>query len=215
MSNLTVYLDNMSSITPDFSSNIELSYHQNSYDVDCIMNGAEQRLDLPTTSYNSDNNNPDDDLCALDDSKELDTLTSWSVAVGEIEWCKTNRGNDRICMCGFSYDFMSQSVKKNQRTFRCSKKNAGCRTIVYISIDSNAYKGSNYAEHNHPPNYHHIKRLLVLKKVKERVLVEPTPVTRIIEDEYIKNNLNNEDRCNFLLPQAQGKNFYNSLLYEI
>jgi len=37
------------------------------------------------------------------------------------------------------------------------------------------------------------------------VLVEPTPVTRIIEDEYIKKNLNNEDRCQFLLPQSQGK----------
>ncbi|CAF4543202.1 unnamed protein product [Rotaria socialis] len=63
---------------------------------------------------------------------------------------------------------------------------AGCRSFIYISIDSNGYKGSNYAEHNHPPNYQRTKRLLVLQKVKDRVLLEPTPVTRIIEDEYIK-----------------------------
>ncbi|CAF1662226.1 unnamed protein product, partial [Didymodactylos carnosus] len=141
---------------------------------------------------------------------QLDTLTSWLVAIGEIESCETNSGSDRLCMCGFTYDFMSQSVKKNQRNFRCSRKDAGCRSVIYISIDSNGYKGSNYAEHNYPPNYHHTKRLLVLQKVKDRVLLEPTPVTRIIEDEYIKNNLNNEDRCHFLLPQAQGKkNFCN------
>ncbi|CAF4645008.1 unnamed protein product, partial [Rotaria sp. Silwood2] len=89
---------------------------------------------------------------------------------------------------------MSPSVKKNQRNFRCSRKDAGCQSVIYISIDSNGYKGSNYAEHNHPPNYHHTKRLLVLQNVKDTVLLEPTPVTRIIEDEYIKNNLNNEDR---------------------
>ncbi|CAF2694340.1 unnamed protein product [Rotaria sp. Silwood2] len=103
---------------------------------------------------------------------------------------------------------MSPSVKKNQRNFRCSRKDAGCQSVIYISIDSNGYKGSNYAEHNHPPNYHHTKRLLVLQNVKDTVLLEPTPVTRIIEDEYIKNNLNNEDRCHFLLPQAQASRYY-------
>ncbi|CAF4412316.1 unnamed protein product [Rotaria sp. Silwood2] len=157
--------DNISLITPTSLSEIELSHHQNNYHVNAITNDAEQCLDLPSTSFNSNNSNQDDDLCELDDDKELDTLTSWPVAIGEIEWCKTNRGNDRLC-CSY------------------------------------------YAEHNHPPNYHHTKRLLVLQKVKDRVLLEPTPVTRITEDEYIKNNLNNEDRCHFLLPQAQASRYY-------
>ncbi|CAF4170353.1 unnamed protein product, partial [Rotaria sordida] len=87
-------------------------------------------------------------------------------------------------------------------------KDAGYRSIVYVFIDSNVYKGSNNAEHNHPPNHHNVKRLLILQKVKERVLLEPTPFTRIIEDEYIQNNLNNDDRCHFLLPQTQGKQDY-------
>jgi hypothetical protein len=107
-------------------------------------------------------------------------------------------------------------LKENQRNFRCSRKNAGCRSVIYIFIDSNGYKSSNYAEHNHSPDNHHTKRLLILQKVKDRVLIEPTSVTRIIEDEYIKNNLDTEDRCQFLLPHAQGKkNFYNSLSCEI
>jgi len=97
----------MSLIAPTSLSEIELSHHQNNYHVNAITNDAKQCLDLPSTSFNSNNNNQDDDLCVLDDNKELDTLTSWPVAIGEIEWCKTNRGNDRICMCGFTYDFMS------------------------------------------------------------------------------------------------------------
>ncbi|CAF0947217.1 unnamed protein product [Rotaria sordida] len=101
------------------------------------------------------------------------------IIVGDIEWCKTNRGNDRI--------------------YR------GCRAVVYVSIDSNIYKDSNNVEHNHLPNHHNVKRLLVLQKVKERVMTEPTSVTRIIEDEYVKNNLNDGDRQYFLLPTAQDK----------
>lgn len=45
----------------------------------------------------------------------------------------------------------------------------------------------------------------MLQKVKERILVEPTSITRIIEDEYVKCNMSNDDRCQFLLPSAQGK----------
>ncbi len=87
-------------------------HNQNSTAVDNIMNEVEQCLDLSSTSFNPINNNQEDNLNVLDDDKELDTLTSWSIAVGEIEWCKTNRDNDRLCMCGFTYDFISQSLKR-------------------------------------------------------------------------------------------------------
>jgi hypothetical protein len=207
-SNSTVYLDNMSSTTTNSLSAIELSHHQDSYDVNGIINDADPCLDTASPSFNSINNNQQDNLCELDDNKELDALVSWPVTVDEIEWCKTNRGNDRMCMSGFTYDYTSQSLKNNHRNFRCSRKDAGCRSVVYVFIDSNAYKGSNNAEHNHPPNHQNVKRLLILQKVKDRVLLEPTSVTRIIEDEYVKNNLNNDDRCHFLLPQVQGKQDY-------
>jgi hypothetical protein len=139
------------------------------------------------------------------DEKELDTITSWPITIGDIEWCKTNRGNDRMCMCGYKYDFMSQSLKKNRRNFRCSKKDLGCRAVVYVFIDSNTYQDSNNSEHNHAPNHQDVKRLLVLNKIKQRVMIEPTSVSRIIEDEYVKTKLNDEDRQHFLLPAAQGK----------
>ncbi|CAF4323469.1 unnamed protein product, partial [Rotaria sordida] len=99
------------------------------------------------------------------------------------------------------------------RYFRCSKKDRGCRAVIYVSIDSNIYKDSNNVEHNHPPNHHNVKRLLVLQKVKERVTTEPTSATRIIDDEYVKNNLNDGDRQHFLLLTAQDKQ--SSTFYEI
>jgi hypothetical protein len=217
--NPTMYLDEMPLTTPTASSVLESSQYENNCDDNSIIidNNVEQSADLPPASIDSNNSiNSNIDLCSMDDDNQLDTVTSWPAEIGEIEWCKTSRGNDRICMCGFTYDFMSESAKKNQRNFRCSKKGIGCRVVVYVSMDANSYKGFNHVEHNHPPNHHHTKRLLILQQVKNRVLVEPTPVTRIIEDEYSKNNLNKGDRCHFLLPQAQGKkNFYDSISYEI
>ena len=95
-SNSTVSLNNISPTTPVSVSEKELSHHQNSCDVNDIINDAERRLDLLPTSFNSITNNQQDNLCLLDDDEEFDTLTSWPVTVGEIEWCKTNRGNDRL-----------------------------------------------------------------------------------------------------------------------
>ncbi|CAF0848187.1 unnamed protein product [Didymodactylos carnosus] len=143
-----------------------------------------------------------------DSETKLDTMTTWSIIVGGIDWCKTNRGNDRMCMGGYTYDFMSQSLKNNHRSFRCSKKNSGCRAVVHVFIDSNVYKNSNNVEHNHPPNPVDVKRLLVLQKIKERMSIEPTSIPRIIEDEYIKHNLNTDEQQHFLLPSAQASKFY-------
>ncbi|CAF3027632.1 unnamed protein product [Rotaria sp. Silwood2] len=166
--------------------NVELSDHQNNNDVvDVSDNG--QDIGLPSIELNQINNNQQDKLCDLDGNEELDSPTAWSITVGEIQWCKTNRANDRIFMSGYSYDYMSQSLKKNIRSFRCSKKGIGCCAVVYVSIDSNMYKDSNNVEHNHPPDHHNVKRLLVLQKIKERIMIEPTSVTRIIEDEYVKH----------------------------
>ena len=140
-----------------------------------------------------------------DENKECHTTKTYPITISQMEWCKTNRGNDRVCIDGYPYDFLSASVKNNQRSFRCTRKNSGCRAIVYISIDSNMYKNSNHVEHNHPSNHGDVKRLLVLNKIKQRVLIEPTSITRIIEDEYAKSNLDNDEQERFLLPAAQGE----------
>ncbi|CAF1278291.1 unnamed protein product [Adineta steineri] len=71
-----------------------------------------------------------------------------------------------------------------------------------------------------PPKYHgsgpfraglfnlDTKRLLILQKVKERVLAEPTLVTRIIQDEYVKNQVTYEERSQFRLPHTQASRLY-------
>ncbi|CAM4888865.1 unnamed protein product [Rotaria socialis] len=110
------------------------------------------------------------------DEKELQEETKWSVVVDKIEWCKTSRGNDRLCMGGYTYDLISCSLKNNSSRYRCSKKDIGCRSVVYISLGSNTFKNSNNVEHNHPPNHSDVKRLLVMQKIKERVTTEPTSV---------------------------------------
>ena len=124
---------------------------------------------------------------------------------GPIKWCKTNRGNDRVCINGHTYDFFSTSVKNNQKSFRCTRKNNGCRAIVYIALDSGAYKSSNQVQHNHPPNPDDVKRLLIIHQIKERVSIEQTSVTRIIEDEYARSDLSESQQGKFLLPTAQGR----------
>ena len=162
----------------------------------------------PSSNLNLTNNVQQDNFGENDDIEDSETATSWPIAIGDIQWCKTNRGNDRMCMGGFTYDYMSQSLKKNSRNFCCSQKNSGCRSTVTVFIDSNVYKNSNNIEHNHPTNHYHIKRLLVLQKVKERISMEPTSIPRIIEGEYVKCNMSNDDRCHFLLPSAQGKQVF-------
>jgi C4-type Zn-finger protein len=66
------------------------------------------------------------------------------------------------------------------------------------------FKNCNQVDHNHPPNRSNVKRLVVLHKVRHRVSTEPTSITRIIEDEYSKSNLNDDERRQVLLPTAQG-----------
>ena len=175
----------MVSTSPTSSSTIDLHNHENHPHLDGVIIPLDSCPDLSSDPYLS-NNEQHDDFGEHDGIGDLETITSWSIAIGDIQWCKTNRGSDRMCMGGFSYDYMSQSLKKNSRDFRCSRKNAGCRSVIAIYIDSNMYKSSNNIEHNHPPNHHHIKRLLVLQKLKERIFIEPTSITRIIEDEYVK-----------------------------
>ncbi|CAF2592455.1 unnamed protein product [Rotaria sp. Silwood2] len=205
--NSNEYLINTPITTTASSSRFELCDHQNQNDVIGI-NDSNQFISLPSMEFNQTDNNQQDQIHDVEDNDESGTKTSWPIIVGEIQWCKTNRGNDRMCMCGYTYDFMSQTLKKNIRYFRCSKKNIGCNAVVRICIDSNMYKDSNNVEHNHPPDHHNVKRLLVLQKIKERVMVEPTSVTRIIEDEYVKHHLNDGDREKFLLPASQASKFY-------
>ena len=174
---------------------------------DIAENHVDQSDNVHMTKVDQMNNNLIEESCDSDNGEEFDRNKSWPIIVGEIEWCKTNRSNDRLCMCGYTYDYMSKSLKKNIRYFRCSMKSNGCRAVVRVFIDSNAYKDSNGVEHNHPPNLNNVKRLLVLQKIKERVMAEPTPVTRIIEDEYIKHQLNEGDHEHFLLPAAQGEKY--------
>ncbi|CAF1618937.1 unnamed protein product [Rotaria magnacalcarata] len=69
-------------------------------------------------------------------------------------------------------------------------------------------KWSVVVEHNHPPNHSDVKCLLVMQKIKERVTTEPTSVIRMIEDEYMKHHLTDDDRQRFLLPAAQASKFY-------
>ena len=190
--------------SPTQSSAIDdLSNYQNDNDPDGIGDAC-QDIDLSSVESSRINDEPNSKQYDGDVNNQLDTCNTWPIVAEEIQWCKTNRGNDRVCMGGFTYDFTSQTLKRNIRNFRCSKKARGCRSIIHIFIDSSTFKGSNGVEHNHPPHHHEVKRLLVMQKVKERVTMEPTSVMRIIEDEYAKYNLNNDDRQHFLLPSAQG-----------
>jgi len=138
---LIVHLDNLVSEGPITSTTADLRHHDNRYnavdtsiDVDPYLNSF--------SNHDVTLNEQQDNFGEDDDGNDIETKTSWTIIVGDIQWCKTNRGNDRMCMAGFTYDYMSQSLKQNHRSFRCSKKNSGCQSIVKVFIDSNTYKNS-------------------------------------------------------------------------
>lgn len=172
----------------------------NDEEIDGVM-----RNDILSTNDEFGLDRPEKRSSDLDESQGSDISKDWPIQIDEIQWCKTTRGNDRLCMGGYTYDLMSSSLKNNHRSFRCTKKENGCRAVVYISMDSKVYKGSNQINHNHAPNSNVVKRLLVLEKIKERVLTETTSVTRIIEDEYAKERLSQSEQQHMLLPIAQGQ----------
>jgi len=58
-----------------------------------------------------------DNLFEADDSDKDVEIKSWPIIVEDIQWCKTNRGNDRVCMTGFTYDYISISLKKKPSLF--------------------------------------------------------------------------------------------------
>ena len=174
-------------------------------DCDVTFDNAVSNHEYWSMASNRIDDRPQKISCCLDGEEASSAPTIWPIGIDEITWCKTNRGNERMCMAGHTYDFMSLSIKNNRKTFRCSKKNHGCRSVVYVSMDSKMYKDCNHIDHNHRPNYCHVKRLVVLDQVKQRVSTEPTSITRIIEDEYAKSNLNDDERRQFLLPTSQGK----------
>jgi len=58
-----------------------------------------------------------DNLFEADDSDKDVEIKSWPIIVEDIQWCKTNRGNDRVCMAGFTYDYISISLKKKPSLF--------------------------------------------------------------------------------------------------
>lgn len=188
-----------SNILPKSNISSSLDYlHPNNGEIDFVL---QQYVSLARSSDKIDER--ENQLDDLDCSQSLDEKTTWATIIGDIQWCKTNRGNDRLCMAGYTYDFMSSSMKNNYRSFRCTRKDRGCRAVIYVLIDSNMYKGCNRAEHNHSSNPNEVKRLLVLAKIKERVFTEPTSITRIIEDEYVKEKLNKDEQQRLLLPKAQ------------
>ncbi|CAF4677437.1 unnamed protein product, partial [Didymodactylos carnosus] len=72
--------------SPSSSTPVTLFHHQDN-------NDAYQYIDSPSAkSIRIDNDQQDkSDDC---DDEELDTMAAWPIIVDEIQWCKTNRGND-------------------------------------------------------------------------------------------------------------------------
>ncbi|CAF1597971.1 unnamed protein product, partial [Didymodactylos carnosus] len=80
--------------SPSSPTPVTLFHHQDNND-DNSINDAYQYIDSPSAkSIRIDNDQQDkSDDC---DDEELDTMAAWPVIVDEIQWCKTNCGNDRM-----------------------------------------------------------------------------------------------------------------------
>ncbi|CAF0935736.1 unnamed protein product [Didymodactylos carnosus] len=103
------------------------------------------------------------------------TLT-YPVVVETITWLKTTRGGDLLCMRGYSYRFMSESIRNNIASYRCSYKQQGCRAVVKVAIDTKTFIDTNGHKHNHPSDEIDCKKALITNIIKKRVLNERTGV---------------------------------------
>jgi hypothetical protein len=98
---------------------------------DCNVRFDDVFSDVDSLSMESDRiGGPQEKPCCRNDEEASSSTTTWPIDIEEIKWCKTNRGNERMCMGGHTYDLMSSSMKNNRRTCRCSKKDHGCRSVV-------------------------------------------------------------------------------------
>ena len=104
----------------------------------------------------------------------------------EISFTKSNKG--KPLLIHENYVFKCNKITTNKKYWLCTERECG----VYLHTCINDQLMHIAGVHKHPANPDQLQVKLVRDKMKERILVETTSITKIYDEEIIKANLSRE-----------------------
>lgn len=133
---------------------------------------------------------------------DANDLTNVPVVKGEITTGKSTRGGKMIFMSGFSYLYMSEG--KVTTGWRCARRDLRCKAVIHINKDNEFFSHWNGIGHCHSASISETRKREILNKIKFRVLDDYIPIKIIVEDEYRKANLSEQEKQVMPLPSQIG-----------
>ncbi|CAF1416309.1 unnamed protein product [Adineta ricciae] len=133
-------------------------------------------------------------------SSENDENDSMHVSVteGEIITDESTRGGKMVFMNGFAYLYTGMS--KDATGWRCARRNENCKVVIHISKLTGKLKAWNGVYHCHQSDKRENQKREILNEIKHRVLDKYKSIKMIIEEEYRKANLSEEEKRTMPLP---------------
>ena len=104
-----------------------------------------------------------------------------------------------------SYGYIHMNETKNTIGWRCVKRNENCKAVIYTGKISGKFDHWNGKFHCHGIDLSDTKKREILSSVKRRVLDEFIPIKAIIEEEYRKATLSQEEKKAMPLPMKIGE----------
>ena len=104
----------------------------------------------------------------------------------EISFATSNE--DKRLLIHKNYLFRCNKTTVSQKYWMCSER--GCDGYIHTSVTDELLSIS--GDHNHSANPDQIEVKLLRDKMKERILAETTPITKIYDEEIVKANLSKE-----------------------
>ncbi|CAF1550452.1 unnamed protein product, partial [Rotaria sordida] len=101
----------------------------------------------------------------------------------EILFATSNKGNPLI-ICD-NYLFRCNKTTASKKYWMCTEH--GCGVYIHTSLTKELICVS--GNHNHPANPDQLEAKLLRDKMKERILAETIPITKIYDEEIVKANL--------------------------
>lgn len=141
----------------------------------------------------------DESEILFDDSTDL---MNKPIIKGEITTGTSTRGGKMVFMNGFAYLYMSEA--KETTGWRCAKRNENCKAVIHLSKQTGQFSHWNKIFHCHLPDLRETRKRDILNKIKHRVVDEYISIKMIIEEEYRKANLSEEEKRLMPLPVQIG-----------
>ena len=109
--------------------------------------------------------------------------SSFNIQTLEISFATSNKGNPLI-ICD-NYLFRCNKTTISKKYWICTEKDC----CVYIHTNVNKELISVSGNHNHSANPDQLEAKILRDKMKERILAETTPITKIYDEEIVKAKL--------------------------